>query len=533
MSNADKKATVGNMKAFYRKLKTLFMEKESYQSLRKNMGLGDTLGPLGVEYGGTGSDTGSGASGEPEAANYNKGLFYIDACTTADVLIPRTSPISGYTFTQVEQYEKALSRNWNSAIDESIGIITTPVCGFNNANSSAKTLAVFFNVVTEDGALTTTVCDVSGSPTFGSNMGNAHDPYTSAAKRIEGGWEWHTLMVQRSSGTNYTVNGAATSVGHSVLVRIVYTDDGVGTATFVGMANMTAISSFKTFGYPGTLLKVGGDFFLTNGYDSSSYLYTGLFRITSDLAATRITSVGGKSLTGLLNSGGHRYYPAYLQYDEDLDLVVLYDMYTTRGTMFAFSPSYDRVYGMFSLVPANNDYATYIGASVITHSGNPAALGGLVSYSIGYVTSTSGYDLPMGLNISRSYVDRNTLQVVTQTARIPYIRGVDPAEDISMSVGGEFQANVVPYDGGEWILANWNATYRVSPFVVSPDLAASLLTVDDTYSRFDGVPCVRQIGESVVGVSFKSHYINSSSSNYRTLTIVKVDASEKGKWTNA
>lgn len=49
MSNADKKVTVGNVAAFFRELKTLFMEKESYQSLRNNMGLGDTLDKLPVE----------------------------------------------------------------------------------------------------------------------------------------------------------------------------------------------------------------------------------------------------------------------------------------------------------------------------------------------------------------------------------------------------------------------------------------------------------------------------------------------------
>ena len=220
MGNADKKVTVGNLSALYQKLKEKFMPYSTPQELRAAMGLGDTLGPLGVEYGGTGSDNGAGALDELEATNYNKGLFYIDGFAATEVLLPRSSTISGYSFTFIEQHQRSLVRNWNNAIDDDFGIIAAPICGFNNANSSARTLAVFFDVVTEDGALTSTVCEVSGSPTFGQNMANAHDHYTTPAKRIDGGWQWHTLMVQRTSGTSYyTVNGTATSIGHSLLIR--------------------------------------------------------------------------------------------------------------------------------------------------------------------------------------------------------------------------------------------------------------------------------------------------------------------------
>lgn len=534
MSSADKKVTVGNIRAFYRKLASKFMPLTTPQELRAAMGLGDTLGPLAVEYGGTGSDNGAGALDELEATNYNKGLFYIDGTASTEVLLPRYSPVSGYTFTFIEQYKRSLVRNWNNAIDENIGIIATPTCGFNNANSSAKTLAVFFDVVTEDGALTSSVCEVSGSPTFGSNMANAHDHYTSPAKRIDGGWEWYTLMVQRSSGTNYTVNGTATSVGHSVLVRIVYTDDGVGTATFAGMANMTAISGFKTFGWSGTLIEVDGDFFLTVGYDSSSYLYTGLFRITSDLAATKITSVGGTSLTGLLNSGGHRYSPAYLQYDEELDLVILYDRYYTKGTMFAFSPDYSRVHGMYTLSSLGSYIDGYEGGFV-THSGNPIALGGLMFYHL--VDNFDGYSegYPKGFNMKRSYVDRETLQVVTQTTCIPYVRGKSSIEEGYMYPyqGNEPYANAVMFDGGEWVLNNYYYTNKQIPFVVSPDLAASCCMVDTEYAAFADIPCMRQVGRSVVGVSCNSHYINSSSNYYTAFTIAKAGAAEKGTWINA
>ena len=54
MGNSDKKVTIGNIKAFFDALKTRFMPLQTPQELRSAMGLGDTLGPLGVEYGGTG-----------------------------------------------------------------------------------------------------------------------------------------------------------------------------------------------------------------------------------------------------------------------------------------------------------------------------------------------------------------------------------------------------------------------------------------------------------------------------------------------
>lgn len=54
MSNADKKVTVGNIKAFLRELRKIFMPLTTPQELRAAMGLGDTLGPLEEEYGGTG-----------------------------------------------------------------------------------------------------------------------------------------------------------------------------------------------------------------------------------------------------------------------------------------------------------------------------------------------------------------------------------------------------------------------------------------------------------------------------------------------
>lgn len=53
-ANSDKKVTVGNLAALYQKLKEKFMPNQTPQELRAAMGLGDTLGPLGVEYGGTG-----------------------------------------------------------------------------------------------------------------------------------------------------------------------------------------------------------------------------------------------------------------------------------------------------------------------------------------------------------------------------------------------------------------------------------------------------------------------------------------------
>ena len=64
MSNADKRATVGNIAALYQKLKEKFMPYSTPQELRSAMGLGDTLGPLGVEYGGTGASDFSGFAGQ-------------------------------------------------------------------------------------------------------------------------------------------------------------------------------------------------------------------------------------------------------------------------------------------------------------------------------------------------------------------------------------------------------------------------------------------------------------------------------------
>ena len=68
MSNAGKKVTVGNIAAFYQKLKERFMPLYTPQELRAAMGLGDTLGPLGVEHGGTGASDFSGFVGQVDGA---------------------------------------------------------------------------------------------------------------------------------------------------------------------------------------------------------------------------------------------------------------------------------------------------------------------------------------------------------------------------------------------------------------------------------------------------------------------------------
>lgn len=73
MANADKKVTVGNLSALYKKLVEKFMPNQTPQELRAAMGLGDTLGPLSVEHGGTGAGDFSGfvsqVNGATEAAS--------------------------------------------------------------------------------------------------------------------------------------------------------------------------------------------------------------------------------------------------------------------------------------------------------------------------------------------------------------------------------------------------------------------------------------------------------------------------------
>ncbi len=101
--------------------------------------------------------------------------------------------------------------------------------------------------------------------------------------------------------------------------------------------------------------------------------------------------------------------------------------------------------------------------------------------------------------------------------------------------GDESYANAVMFDGGEWVLNSryYNNGNPNVPCVVSPDLAASCFMIDTEYEAFYEVPCMRQLGRSVVGVSCKSHYIDSSSNYYTAFTIAKAGAAEKGKWINA